>query len=375
VSAYQYYEFQAVDRPLSGADQRALREVSTRARISATSFTNSYDWGDFRGDPAEFMRRWFDLHLYYVDFGSRRLMMRFPKRLVQRKTLDRFLRRVACASIEEHGDNLILDFFQEELETDDYEDDGKGWLTSLAPLRADILGGDLRVLYLVWLTAVGTGDVNESEPEPLSGLGPMTPALEAFVDFFQIKGDLVEAAAERSFATVDMNAGITRRVISELPEREKAEWLTRLVGDPGTAFEFWSLIRTRLEVESASTVAAPRTAGEIRARAHAIWDAHCRKVAAKEAAQLKREAAEAERAHRKRLEELRQKGEAVWHQVEVEIVRRNNAGYDAACSLLTDLKVLAEQDGTSAEFSRRLRSIRERHDRKKQFVVRLKDLA
>ena len=43
MSEYQYYEFQAIDRPLGGADQEALRALSTRARITATSFTNSYE--------------------------------------------------------------------------------------------------------------------------------------------------------------------------------------------------------------------------------------------------------------------------------------------------------------------------------------------
>jgi hypothetical protein len=47
-----------------------LRDLSTRARITATSFTNSYEWGDFKGDPVELMERWFDLHLY-LAIGAR----------------------------------------------------------------------------------------------------------------------------------------------------------------------------------------------------------------------------------------------------------------------------------------------------------------
>ena len=63
-------------RPLSDADRQALRELSTRARITATSFTNSYEWGDFKGDSAKLVERWFDLHLYVANWGSRRLMIR-----------------------------------------------------------------------------------------------------------------------------------------------------------------------------------------------------------------------------------------------------------------------------------------------------------
>ena len=41
MSEYQYYEFLAIDRPLSEQEQAELRELSTRARISATSFTTN----------------------------------------------------------------------------------------------------------------------------------------------------------------------------------------------------------------------------------------------------------------------------------------------------------------------------------------------
>jgi hypothetical protein len=106
MSEYQYYEFQAIDRPLSEAERQALRHLSTRARITATSFTNSYEWGDFKGDPAKLMERWFDLHLYLANWGSRRLMIRLPKRLVDRRLLDAFLGEVDCTTLSISGENL-----------------------------------------------------------------------------------------------------------------------------------------------------------------------------------------------------------------------------------------------------------------------------
>ena len=87
MSEYQYYEFQAIDRPLGEADREALRALSTRARITATSFTNSYEWGAFKGDPARLMERWFDLHLYLANWGARRFMIRLPARLIDRPRL------------------------------------------------------------------------------------------------------------------------------------------------------------------------------------------------------------------------------------------------------------------------------------------------
>lgn len=37
MSEYQYYEFQAVDRPLDRTTQDALRSISSRARITANT--------------------------------------------------------------------------------------------------------------------------------------------------------------------------------------------------------------------------------------------------------------------------------------------------------------------------------------------------
>lgn len=63
MSEYRYYEFQAIDRPLSEEGRAALRAVSTRARITATSFVNDYAWGNFKGDEDAWMDRYFGARL------------------------------------------------------------------------------------------------------------------------------------------------------------------------------------------------------------------------------------------------------------------------------------------------------------------------
>jgi hypothetical protein len=44
MSEYQYYELLAIDRPLTSGEQQALRGISSRARITANSFANHYEW-------------------------------------------------------------------------------------------------------------------------------------------------------------------------------------------------------------------------------------------------------------------------------------------------------------------------------------------
>ena len=48
MSEYQYYEFLALDRPLTAEERSELRSISTRAEITATRFANEYEWGDLR---------------------------------------------------------------------------------------------------------------------------------------------------------------------------------------------------------------------------------------------------------------------------------------------------------------------------------------
>jgi hypothetical protein len=373
MSEYQYYEFQAVDRPLGAADREALRELSTRARITATSFTNSYEWGDFKGDPAKMMDRWFDLHLYLANWGSRRLMMRLPTRMVDRHLLDAFLGEVDCVKLRVAGENLILTIVAEELETEDWDDDS-GWLAALAPLRAEVLAGDFRLFYLLWLTAVEADVFQPDEPEPLPGIGPLSGAHEAFADFFGIDRDLVAAAAECS-GTVDsgeMGSDVARRAIAAMADGDKTELLSRLFdGDPHVAAELRAMVRMRLERETETPPSARRTVGELQARAHAIRLARERAEADKLAEERRLQAEAAEKARQTRLVALRRRGESVWQEVEDEIEGRNSTSYDKAVGLLSDLRALAESQGTIEEFHRRLHAIRERHARKGRFIERL----
>lgn len=57
MSEYQYYEFSAIDRPLSAREMNELRSYSTRAHITPTSFVNDYSWGSFKGDEHAWMEK------------------------------------------------------------------------------------------------------------------------------------------------------------------------------------------------------------------------------------------------------------------------------------------------------------------------------
>jgi hypothetical protein len=320
------------------------------------------------------MERWFDLHLYLANWGARRLMMRLPKRMVDRRRLAAFLEEADCVDLRVAGDNLIVDITRDEVGPGDW-DDGSGWLAALAPLRANVLGGDPRLFYLLWLTAVEADALLPDAPEPLPGLGPMTGALKAFAEFFGIDGDLVAAAAEQPAEPVMEgagSAGAVRRVIAGMSDRDKHGLIGRVFdGDTHVASELRALVRGRLMSEGDAPGLAARTVGELRVRADAIRLERERAKAGKAAAEQKRREEEAERARRARLVATARRGESVWREIEGEIERRSAGGYDKAAELLVDLRVIAEERGETEVFVHRIGTIRERHARKEKFIQRL----
>jgi hypothetical protein len=368
MSEYQYYEFQAIDRPLTENDRQVLRGLSSRARITASSFVNSYEWGDFKGDPMKLMERWFDLHLYLANWGSRRLMMRLPKKLIDLQDLLPYLGEVDEVTVRTSGANLILDINRDETDPEDW-DDGSGWLAALAPLRAELLGGDRRMLYLLWLLAIEAEALPDDSLEPLPGLGSLSASLEALGNFLALDPYLVAAASEETAEPKTLPPEILQEIVAKLPESEKIDLLVRLHdGDTHAKHALRSLVRDRLPAEKPLAL---RTVGDLRARAAALCLASRKEATRQAEAKRQAEKKAAEKAVRARLDVLANRGDAVWREVEGEIERRNRAGYDRAAALLADLRTLAEEMGQTEQFLRRLNSIRERHSRKGQLVARL----
>jgi hypothetical protein len=138
VSEYQYYEFIAVDRPLTTREQSELRSLSTRADITATSFVNTYEWGNFKGDPRKLTERYFDAHLYLANWGTHELMLRLPKRVLDPAVVADYCVGDS-ASAWTSGKHLIIGLNREDEEgTDDWDIGGEGLLSSIIGVRASL---------------------------------------------------------------------------------------------------------------------------------------------------------------------------------------------------------------------------------------------
>jgi len=376
MSEYQYYEFLAVDRPLTEREMRELRAVSSRAVITATRFTNHYEWGSFKGDPRAWMERYFDAFLYFANWGTRELMLRLPRRVLEPATARRYCRGDA-ATARVKGEHVILEFLSENEGSDWFEEDEDGSLSALVPLRADIAGGDLRALYLGWLLRAQAGelDADDEEPPCPPGLGRLSAALEAFVAFMRVDRDLLEAAAAGSpEAEETLPAGDVERWVSGLPEAERTALLVRLVrGDePHLRAELVRRFRDSRAAFPSETAAGRRTVGELLGAAEQRSEERRRREAERAARERARQEREAAGARERHLASLAGREAEAWGEVEALIATKQPGKYDAAVALLGDLRELAVRAERREEVEGRLALLRDQHAKKPSLIGRLR---
>jgi hypothetical protein len=364
MSEYHYYEFVALDRPLTAKQMAELRAISTRAEISPTRFRNEYHWGDLKADPAKLMERYFDAHLYFANWGTRRLMLRVPLMRVDLKRLTEYLASSHGKWITTAGEHVIVDLVSD---TEDPADDEehRDTLVALSHLRAELIGGDLRSAYLAWLLSIQADDVDNdvTEPPVPPGLGELTVAQQAMIEFLRIDVDLVAAAAMASSSMTDDREHLFRWVAA-MSESEKDVWLRRALEEPERSLGT-DLLRAYRATRKPESAPNRRTVGELRVQAKS-------KRAAREqaeAARAKRARAAAEAARNRQLAKLARDVDGAWAKLEG-LVESSN--YDEAVKLARELRELALRDPANPTFTSRFEALRKRQQRRRGFFDRWK---
>jgi hypothetical protein len=378
MSEYQYYEFQAIDRPLTAKEMAELRSYSTRARITATSFINDYSWGSFKGDEDAWMEKYFDAFLYLANWGSHVLKLRLPSSLLSLEIASLYCPGGPAFAWEKNG-KVILSFVSEE-EGEGEWIVGEGLLSSLISARAEIARGDLRCLYLGWLLSAQNGEFDDEDEEPPvpPGLGQLSASLEGLVDFLRIDTDLLEIAALASppLAQASPKPAEIREWIGKLPSGEKDDLLARFIAGEEPAFAT-ELMRRFIEEDNKRNRGEregikKRTVGELLLAAEDLTKKR-RELAAQKAAEEKaRRAREAEIARAEHLDRITGKEPELWNQIDSLIATKQPKSYDRVVELLVDLRDLAVRQGKPKEFGAELDALRASHVRKPSLIERLR---
>jgi hypothetical protein len=376
MSEYQYYDFRAIDQPLTKADIAALQSISTRAIITSTSFTNHYEWGDLKADPSKLLEKYFDAFVYVANWGTRSFYLRIPLELADYEQYSAMLPGEATW-VREVGKHLIIGF-DAEVDLDEDWDDGSGWMGSLLSLRSDLLRGDLRCLYLGWLLCVQCEEFSGEalEPPVPAGLGELSAPLHSLMEFLGIDEDLVEVAA---LASAPLGAGPGRKELAEwiqyLPEEEKNDLLVTAALQSSERWKIEFLRRfqqqTAPRTSHAQATIQPRTVHDLLTAAQARTEERTRQWEAKRAAEAARRKAKEEADRARYLDQLEKSEGEIWNRITAHIQKRQPNEYDKAVSLLIDLRDLAVRKQRVPEFQSALEELRRTHAAKDTFLRRL----
>ena len=372
MSEYQYYEFQAIDRPLTEEEQQAVAQLSSRVDPHPRRAVFTYSFGGgLRRRAEDLLAEYYDAMLYLANWGSRQFMFRFPKALVDLGQMQQYNVVTMdypseAVNLYTKGEYAILDIQLHEEEGLGWIED-EGWLDSLVGLRDAILRRDYRLLYLAWLKGLTLAyDMDEDALEPAvpPGLGNLTVALDSFVRLFDVDADLLQVAAERSAEPVQTaSKDDLYQAIAQLPPEEKDAFLLRLAqGEPHLSLALNRRLGALRGAPQPDT-AQRRTVSELFVAADALQERKRREQVAQ--AEAKRIA---------ELEALAHRGESAWQEVDVLIQKSRAKPYDEAAQLLLKLRDLARHQGQELVFQQRLNRIYEQYSRRSALLRRLRNV-
>jgi hypothetical protein len=375
MSEYQYYEFLAIDRPLTSKEMEDLRALSTRAQITPVSFTNEYNWGDFKGNPDKLMERYFDAHVYVANWMTAIFKVRVPCEALAKGTVEAMAVSHTLDFKATKTDWIITWHLEE---SENYErfgqEDGRGWMARLAPVRDELLRGDLRSLYIGWLAAVSGDMVEDGEVEPVSvkGLGQLTSAQQALAEFLELDEDLLAGAGMGSPAAQD----------EEVSQEEMDAWIHDLPGDEvklvlkqllsGRGQQAERTLKSRFaawrrNLEGDGGGAPRRSIGELRNNAQAAE----RIRVEKERHEQRQQEAKRRKEHDAHLENLSKDFQGAWKSVQRTVERGSGSAYDEACRALVDLSEAYTVHASNKGFQEELKEFMVDHVRRKALVQRL----
>lgn len=377
MSEYQYYEFAAIDRPLTRAEMAKLRAVSTRGVITPTSFTNHYEWGDLKADPADWMQRYFDAFVYTANWCSRWLSPRVPLGTFPRGALKPFAVRHSLA-YKATKTHWVIDWTLDDSEDYDRfaEDDGSGWMRCLMPLRDELLRGDLRPLYLGWLASADALRDDALEPEVPPGLAELSPAQQALAEFLEVDPDLLEAAAAGSATTPPADRDEAQRITNWLDAWQAPDMkdvLRRIA--LGQSQEAERRVKAhyagwlRTQRPSSFTVPPRRRVAELRKLARSAATIRQERETKERA---KREAAR-RRQRETELRRLMSDPDKHWKKAHTHAARGVASGYDQATRTIAELAEEYALVSSRKVFDRELRRFLALHGKRAALLRRLAD--
>jgi hypothetical protein len=371
VSEYQYYKFERLDGYLDTKALQALRSISSRADITATSFQVYYTYSDLKAEPSELILKYFDIGFYYADWGSIDAYIKLPA-----GTIPDALLGFSSGGLHVHQSDkwqLLIFSLEEYYEyfDDEHADD---FFQHLAGLRSELMQGNWRLVYFMWLKAFDGNDEFDRIPLIQFDFQNLSEEVQAFAALYDIPLVWVKALAmvlnsqpshQAKQAQFQFDAWL-----HNLTEAEKNTLLSTLF-EQGQLTRQQALAMTRKESankdETCQYWLTPDVISPFIEQAQSQLQQEQAEALAKKVAIEKAE-------KEKILTDIYNQRELCWQQAQEQADRTCASGYDAASRYLHQLNEACQFKGDHPAFEQRFKRFIVANNSRKALLNRLSDL-
>jgi hypothetical protein len=371
VSEYQYYRFERLAGYLDSKQREALRRISSRAEITATSFQVYYHYGDLKADTYEVVLKYFDIGFYYADWGSIDVYIKLPIGTIP----DALLGFDANGfHVHETQEWQLLVFSIEDYY--EYFDDehAEDFFQHLASLRDELMQGDYHLLYFTWLKALDSNDELAAVPMIGFDFNHLSEAQLAFATLFDIPLALVKALALALAANPSHQPTQSQFQLEDwlnkLTETEKNNLLTA-VFEQGQLTRHQALAMTKKEQLNKQETYQYWLSAEV---IEPYIEMAKKQLKQQQAAALAQKMAIEKAAKEAALSEVYTQREYFWQQAQEQANRACASGYDQASRDLHQLAEAYQFKGEGAEFERCFKQFIANNNGRKALLNRLQDL-
>jgi hypothetical protein len=356
MSEYQYYEFKSVDRALTEKERETISSWSSRTRASADGAVFTYHYSDFPRNEEEVVQKYFDAMFYTSNWGTSRLMFKIPTSVIDARAFAVY--DSDSIIISQFKEYTLMELMVEEGGYDYYEPDSM--LGSLMPLRNDLMNGDTRCMYLLWLNemVLATGcEWADIDPDCQilkvpNGFNEMTPALQCLMETFEVDPDLLTVLQKYSGRLNEADDTELAKAVEDMAEEDKNDFLHRLLANEKNLSS-----RLKRHIQP-----SPSNSGRIAYENITMQQVYDQ---VQEIKYLRKQAERDKRNRQKlaRLEKTAAQESMLWIQVDRHIAAKNSKGYEEAVKILVQLKELAAHKNKLDEYYERTQLIQKEHSR------------
>jgi len=333
MSEFQYYEFYSIDRALSKEEREEVDNLSSRFSPTSRRAVFSYSYSDFRHDEELVLIKYFDFLLYLANWGTRRVMYKLPEDLANLRELQKY----DCLFDNYFADNgikiykksgfVIVDIkFSEEEEDFWIEEDNQHLSSDLIGIRQDLLDGDYRALFIIWLHTKNleyiSDQIGPDTKIPQNIIPPdldkFNHRLEALMELFGVDEDWVRAASKYSSSSNSRQKDYAEALRQFSSERKDHYLHEVLKGTPNLH------IKLKQELERITGKEKSQQTGEISLAEllEAVTQAN--------SSRIKREKEEAEIKRLEKLKEIEKNKDTIHKEIQYHLEKGSGRSYDEA---------------------------------------------